>query len=90
MYAIKSLEFICEVLKVIAEYSKLRIWIFKEFRVSIRVYAVERLKALALDSKLIQILARHRIRIAIWFELESEWVFSKFLIFAIVSMLYSV
>lgn len=62
----------------------------KEFRVSIRVYAVERLKALALDSELIQILARHRIRIAIWFELESEWVFAKLLIFAIVSMLYSV
>lgn len=35
---------------------KLRILIFKEFRVSIRVYAVKRLKALALDSELIQIL----------------------------------
>ena len=62
----------------------------KEFRVSIRVYAVKRLKALALDSKLIQILARHRIRIAIWFKLESEWVLEKLLIFAIVSMLYTV
>lgn len=37
----------------------------KEFRVSVRIYAVERLKALALDSKLIQMLARHRIQIAI-------------------------
>lgn len=44
---------------------KMRTRIFKEFRVSIRVYTVKRLKALALDSKLIQILARHRIRIAI-------------------------
>lgn len=44
---------------------KMRTSNHKEFRVSIRVYAVERLKALALDSKLIQIIARHRIRIAI-------------------------
>lgn len=90
MYAIKSLEFICEVLKVIAEYSKMRIWIFKEFRVSIRVYAVERLKALALDSKLIQIVSKPQIRISELFELESEWVFAKLLILAIVSILYSV
>jgi hypothetical protein len=30
----------------------------KKFRVSIRVYAVKRLKALALDSKLIQIVSK--------------------------------
>lgn len=55
--ALGCFEFICEVLEVIAKCFKMRIWIFKEFRVSIRVYAVERLKALALDSELIQILA---------------------------------
>ena len=44
----------------------------KEFRVSIRVYAVERLKALALNSKLIQIVSKSRIRISELFELESE------------------
>lgn len=62
----------------------------KEFRVSIRVYAVERLKALALDSELIQIVSKPRIRVSELFELESEWVFTKLLIFAIVSILYSV
>ena len=35
---------------------KMWTWIYKEFRVSIRIYAVKRLKALALDSELIQIL----------------------------------
>ena len=69
---------------------KMRIWIFKEFRVSIRVYAVERLKALALDSKLIQIVLKSQPWISELFELELEWVFAKLLIFAIVSMLYSV
>ena len=68
----------------------MQIWIFKEFRVSIRVYAVKRLKALALDSKLIQIVSKPRIRVSELFELELEWVFAKLLIFAIVSMLYSV
>lgn len=68
----------------------MRTWIFKEFRVSIRVYAVERFKALALDSKLIQIVSKPRIQVSELFELESKWVFSKLLIFAIVSMLYSV
>ena len=62
----------------------------KEFRVSIRVYAVERLKALALDSKLIQIVLKSQPWISELFELESEWVFAKLLIFAIVSMLYLV
>ena len=37
--------------------NRIDISFLKEFRVSIRVYAVERLKALALDSELIQILA---------------------------------
>lgn len=69
---------------------KMRIWIFKEFRVSIRVYAVKRLKALALDSKLIQIVSKSQPWISELFELELEWVFAKLLIFAIVSMLYSV
>ena len=41
-----------------AEYSKMWTSNCKEFRVSIRVYAIERLKALALDSKLIQIIAK--------------------------------
>ena len=68
----------------------MRIWIFKEFRVSIRVYAVKRFKALALDSKLIQIVSKSQPRISELFELESEWVFAKLLIFAIVSILYSV
>lgn len=68
----------------------MRTWIFKEFRVSIKVYAVERFKALALDSKLIQIVSKPRIRVSELFELESKWVFAKLLIFAIVSMLYSV
>ena len=68
----------------------MRTWIFKEFRVSIRVYAVKRLKALALDSKLIQIVSKSQPWISELFELESEWVFAKLLIFAIVSMLYSV
>lgn len=68
----------------------MRIWIFKEFRVSIRVYAVERLKALALDSKLIQMVLKSQPWILELFELESEWVFAKLLIFTIVSMLYSV
>ena len=69
---------------------KMLTWIFKEFRVSIRVYAVERLKALALDSKLIQIVSKSQPWISELFELELEWVFAKLLIFAIVSMLYSV
>ena len=73
-----------------AEYSKMQIWIFKEFKVSIRVYAVKRLKALALDSKLIQIVSKSQPWISELFELELEWVFAKLLIFAIVSMLYSV
>lgn len=62
----------------------------KEFRVSIRVYAVKRLKALALDSKLIQIVSKSQLWISELFELELEWVFAKLLIFAIISMLYSV
>lgn len=37
---------------------KMRTFNRKEFRVSIRVYAVKRLKALALDSKLIQIVSK--------------------------------
>ena len=88
--ALWCFEFICEVLEVIAECSKMRIWIFKEFRVSIRVYAVERLKALALDSKLIQIVLKSQPWISELIKLESEWVFAKLLIFAIVSMLYLV
>lgn len=44
----------------------------KEFRVSIRIYAVERLKALALDSKLIQIVSKPQVRVSELFELESE------------------
>lgn len=62
----------------------------KEFRVSIRVYAIERLKTLALDSKLIQIVLKSQPWISELFELELEWVFAKLLIFEIVSMLYSV
>ena len=69
---------------------KMRTWIFKEFKVSIRVYAVERRKALALDSKLIQIVLKSQPWISELFELESEWIFAKLLIFAIVSMLYLV
>ena len=68
----------------------MQIWIFKEFRVSIRVYTVKKLKALALDSKLIQIVSKSQPWISELFELELEWVFAKLLIFAIVSMLYSV
>ena len=73
-----------------AKYFKMWTWIFKEFRVNIIIYAVERLKALALDSKLIQIVLKSQPWISELFELELEWVFAKLLIFAIVSMLYSV
>ena len=73
-----------------AECSKMWTSNCKEFRVSIRVYTVKRLKALALDSKLIQIVSKSQPWISELFELELEWVFAKLLIFAIVSMLYSV
>ena len=58
MYAIKSLEFICEILETMQNASKCESESLKKFRVSIRVYAVKRLKALALDSKLIQIVSK--------------------------------
>ena len=54
------------------------------------MYAVKRLKVLILDSKLIQIVLKSQPWISELFELESEWVFIKLLIFAIVSILYSV
>ena len=58
------------------------------------MYAIKSLeficKALALDSKLIQIVSKSQPWISELFELESKWVFAKLLIFAIVSMLYSV